>query len=130
MMRPKEVTHMRTRWALTLLLALGIGAIPAMAGHKHRHGCGHFYSPARRGWVAIGVGSGNFGFSYSSAPRYHGYGDRYYGDPYYDGRNRGWSRYGGGGFWDPYRYDRHYDKHRGYWRGHRGHRHGYKDRCR
>jgi hypothetical protein len=97
-----------------------------MAGHKHRHGCGHVYSQARRGWVSVGVGSGGFGFSYRSGPSY------YYGHPgrYYDGRHHGYSSRWGGGFWDPYRYDSRYDKHRGYWRDHHGHRHGYKDRCR
>ena len=116
---------MKTRWAFALLLILGLAALPAMAGHKHRRGCGHVYSRSHGGWIGINVATRNFGFSFQSAPRYDGryYRDRYYGDRYYD-------PYGGRGYWDPYRYDRRYDKHRGYWKKHRGHRHGYKDRCR
>ena len=44
---------MQTRWILTLALALGMAATPALAGHRHRSGCGHAYSRAHGGWVTI-----------------------------------------------------------------------------
>jgi hypothetical protein len=131
-MRPMEVTHMRTKWVLAFALVFGLSAMPAMAGHRHGRGCGHVYSRARHGWIAVDVASRNFGFSYRSAPRYDAYGGgRYYGDRYYGDRYYG-DPYGGygGGYWDPYRYDSRYDKHRGYWKKHWGHRHNYHDRCR
>ncbi|MCB1022683.1 MAG: hypothetical protein KDC27_22320 [Acidobacteria bacterium] len=118
---------MRTRWALAFLMAFALSAMPAMAGHRHGRGCGHMYSRAHNGWVSVNVATPYFGFSYSRAPRYDRYDDRHYGrysDPY------GGPGYGGGyGYWDPYRYDSRYDRHRGYWKHHNGHRHGYKDRC-
>ncbi len=125
---------MKTSWALSLALVLGLTALPALAGHKHRRGCGHVYSRGHGGWISINVATRNFGFSYSRAPRYSRYDrDRYYGDPY-GGGYYGGDPYGGGyygrGSWDPYYYDRSYDRHRGYWKKHRGHRHGYKARCR
>lgn len=103
---------MRTKWVFVIALMLGLAAMPAMARHRHHRGCGHVYSRARHGWVSINVATRNFGFSYTHAPRSRG---RYSG-PY--------------GYWDPYRYDSRYDRRRGYWKKHRGHRHGYKDRCR
>jgi hypothetical protein len=123
---------MQTRWILTLALALGMAATPALAGHRHRSGCGHAYSRAHGGWVSVNVATPHFGFSFSRAPRYDRYyGDRYYRDRYDDDRYYGspyGGRYGGYSSWDPYRYDSRYDKHRGYWKGHHGHRHGYRDR--
>lgn len=121
----------QTRWTLVLVpvLLLGLAAAPAMAGHKHRRGCGHVYSRAHHGWVSVNVATPHFGFSYSRAPRYdpYGYDDRYQPDRYYD---RGYDRGYGDGRWDPYGYDSRYDDHRGYWRDHHGHRHGYQGRCR
>jgi hypothetical protein len=113
---------MRTKWVLAFALVFGLSAMPAMAGHRHGRGCGHVYSRAHHGWIAVNVVTRNFGFSYQSAPRYDpSGGDRYYG--------KGYRSYGGG-YWDPYRYDSRYDRHRGYWKKHHGHRHNYHDRCR
>ena len=115
---------MRTKWVLAFVLIFGLSALPAVAGHRHGRGCGHAYSRAHHGWVAVNVATRSFGFSYRSAPsydRYYGdryYGNRYYGDPY------------GGGYWNPYRYDSRYDKHHGYWKKHHGHHHGYHGHCR
>ena len=118
---------MQTKWVLALALTLGMAAAPALAGHRHGGGCGHVYSQARRGWVAVNVATPHFGFSFSRAPRYDRYYDPY-GGRYYDGRSRGYSGRGGYGRWDPYRYDSRYDRHRGYWKHHHGHHHGYKSR--
>ena len=114
---------MTTRLALALGLILGIAALPATAGHRHRRGCGHVYSRAHHGWVSVNVATRGFGFSFQSSRPYR---DRYYRDPYYDPYyGRGY----GGGYWDPYHYDSRFDRHRGYWKKHRGHRHRYKARC-
>ena len=121
---------MKTKWALAIALILGMAAMPALAKHKHRRGCGHVYSRPHHGWVSVNVATRGFGFSFQSSRRgdhYRDrYSDRYYREPYHDpyyGRSYRGDR------WDPYYYDRSYDRHKGYWKKHRGHRHGYQSRC-
>ena len=102
---------MHIKWALALGLTLGLAATPALAGHKHRRGCGHVYSRPHNGWVSINVATRGFGFAFQSSRRYDPYGDRYYREPYYDPYyGRGYDR---GYRWDPYYYDRSYDRPQG-----------------
>ena len=70
---------------LTLLAALALAtALPLAASHRHGRNCGHYYSSAQGGWVAVSVatpfGAGVFGRGYDRGPRYRrdGYYDRGY----------------------------------------------------